>query len=211
MALSPAIMAEEADCTKLSDTVKKLVGAKPDHVLEIVERQTAATPACSCEVVKAAIVATEADRKLVGQIVATAIEAAPDKMRIITTCAIAVAPDALQEINAILAKLDPKALAKKGNDPVGGAKNAGDAIVSNVKNPLDGPYLIPGLPPIHPPLIPAISTPPGYTYEIDGIDPRTPEEIAAYKERLAIFDTDGNGEIDGEERVHWMAVLEARK
>lgn len=158
--LSPTIMAEEPDCTKLSDTVKKLVGAKPDHVLEIVERQTAANPTCSCEVVKAAIVATEADRKLVGQIVATAIEAAPDKMSIITSCAIAVAPDALEEIKAILAKLDPKALAKKGNDPVGDAKDAKDAaIVSSVKNPLDGPYLIPGLPPIHPPLVPAISTP----------------------------------------------------
>jgi len=154
--LSPTIMAAETDCTKLSDTVKKLVGAKPDHVLEIVERQTAANPMCSCEVVKAAIVATEADRKLVGQIVATAIEAAPEKLNIITSCAIAVAPDALQEIKAILAKLNPKALAKKGNDPVGDAK---DAIASSVKNPLDGPYLIPGLPPIHPPLVPAISTP----------------------------------------------------
>ena len=159
LGLSPTIMAEETDCTKLWDTVKKLVGAKPDHVLEIVERQTAANPSCSCEVVKAAIVATEADRKLVGQIVATAIEAAPDKMSIITSCAIAVAPDALEEIKAILAKLDPKALAKKGNDPVGDGKDSKDAIASSVKNPLDGPYLIPGLPPIHPPLVPAISTP----------------------------------------------------
>ena len=157
--LSPTLMAEEPDCTKVSDTVKKLVGAKPDHVLEIVERQTAVNPTCSCEVVKAAIVATEADRKLVGQIVATAIEAAPDKMSIITSCAIAVAPDALEEIKAILAKLDPKALAKKGNDPVGDGKDSKDAIASSVKNPLDGPYLIPGLPPIHPPLVPAMSTP----------------------------------------------------
>ena len=66
---------------------------------------------------------------------------------------------ALQEIKAVLAKLNPKALAKKGNDPVGDAKDAKDAIVGSVKNPLDGPYLIPGLPPIHPPLVPAISTP----------------------------------------------------
>ncbi len=158
VALSPPALAKEPDCTKLSETVNKLVTAKPDNVLEIVDRQTAANPACSCEIVKAAILATEADRKLVGQIVATAIEAAPDKMSIITSCAIAVAPDALPEIKAVLAKLDPKALARKGNDPVGGG--AKDAIrVGNVKNPLDGPYLIPGLPPIPPPVLPAISTP----------------------------------------------------
>jgi len=159
VALSPSALAKQPDCTKLSETVNKLVTAKPDNVLKIVDRQTAANPACSCEVVKAAILATEADRKLVGQIVATAIEAAPDKMSIITSCAIAVAPDALEEIKAILAKLDPKALAKKGNDPVGDGKDSKDAIASSVKNPLDGPYLIPGLPPIHPPLVPAISTP----------------------------------------------------
>jgi hypothetical protein len=82
-------------------------------------------------------------------------------MELITSCAIAVAPDALAEIKAILAKLNPKALAKKGNDPVaGGAKDGKTVIVSEeVKNPLDGPYLIPGLPPIHPPIVPAISTP----------------------------------------------------
>lgn len=160
VALVPTVQAEEAACTKLSETVKRLVTAESDNVLKIVEQQTAANPGCSCEVVKAAILATEADRKLVGQIVATAIEAAPDKMRVITSCAIAVAPDALPEIKAVLAKLAPKALAKKGNDPVaGGAKDAGSVIVgSKVKNPLDGPYLIPGLPPIHPPIIPAIST-----------------------------------------------------
>ena len=160
VALVPTVQAEEAACTKLSETVKRLVTAESDNVLKIVEQQTAANPGCSCEVVKAAILATEADRKLVGQIVATAIEAAPDKMRVITSCAVAVAPDALPEIKAVLAKLAPKALAKKGNDPVAdGAKDAGSVIVgSKVKNPLDGPYLIPGLPPIHPPIIPALST-----------------------------------------------------
>lgn len=160
VALAPAVQAKEAACTKLSETVKRLVTAESDNVLEIVAQQTAANPGCSCEVVKAAILATEADRKLVGQIVATAIEAAPDKMRVITSCAVAVAPDALPEIKAVLAKLAPKALAKKGNDPVAdGAKDAGSVIAgSKVKNPLDGPYLIPGLPPIHPPIIPALST-----------------------------------------------------
>ena len=58
-------------------------------------------------------------------------------------------------------RIGARALAKKGNDPVaGGAKDGKTAIVSEeIKNPLDGPYLIPGLPPIHPPIVPAISTP----------------------------------------------------
>ena len=160
VALVPNVQAKEAVCTKLSETVKRLVKAESDNVLKIVEQQTAAHPGCSCEVVKAAILATEADRKLVGHIVAAAVEAAPDKMRVITSCAVAVAPDALPEIKAVLAKLAPKALAKKGNDPVAdGAKDAGTVVAgSKVKNPLDGPYLIPGLPPIHPPIIPALST-----------------------------------------------------
>jgi hypothetical protein len=110
--------------------------------------------------VKAAIVATEAPSKLVGQIVATAIEASPEKMNVITACAIAVAPDALPQIKAVLAKLDPKLLAKTGNDPVNEA-GAKDAIVTgiNVRNPLDGPYLVPGLPHIHPPLVSTTCTP----------------------------------------------------
>ena len=96
-----------------------------------------------------------------GQIVASAIEAAPERMDLITSCAVAVAPDAVAEIKAVVAKLNPKALAKKGNDPAAAsAKDGKTAIVSEkVKNPLDGPYLIPGLPPIHPPVVPAISTP----------------------------------------------------
>ncbi len=164
LSVSSASFAAEADCTKLSQTVTKQVSAQPDNVLEIVGRHTAAHSSCACEVVKAAIVATEADGKLVSQIVATAIESAPDRMNVITACAIAVAPDALPQIKAVLAKLDPKGLARKGNDPVGGgakgAKGAKDIIASpNVKSPVDDIYLIPGLPPIHPPILPAISTP----------------------------------------------------
>ena len=62
---------------------------------------------------------------------------------------------------AVVAKLNPKALAKKGNDPVAASAKDGKTVIVNekVKNPLDGPYLIPGLPPIHPPVVPAISTP----------------------------------------------------
>lgn len=152
VATAPAAYAEQADCNKLSATVKKLVAAKPDNVLAIVERQIAANPTCACEIVKAAIVTTEADAKLVGQIVATAVEAAPGEMSVITTCAIAVAPDALPQIKAVLAKLDPKAIAKQGNDPVGGG--------SSVRDPLEeAAYLVPGLPPIHPPLLPTTCTP----------------------------------------------------
>jgi len=146
VATAPAALAEESTCYTASKVVTKAVTAKPDNVLAIVERQIAANPGCACEIVKAAIVATEADKKLVGQIVAAAIEAAPDKMQIITTCAIAVAPDALPNIRAVLARLQLAGkLAQSGNDPV----NTG----SDVKNPLDGQYLIPGLPPIHPPLV----------------------------------------------------------
>ncbi len=167
VAAAPAALAEESNCNNVSETVIKLVTASPDNVLAIVERQTSANPTCSCEVVKAAIVATEAEVKLVSQIVATAIEAAPDKMSIITSCAIAVAPDALPEIKAVLAKLDPKGLAQKGNDPVGsgakgGAKDAKGGlgpIVAEVRDPVEeAAYLIPGLPPIHPPLVPSTCT-----------------------------------------------------
>jgi hypothetical protein len=158
VAIAPVALAEESNCSKVSEAVMKLVAAKPDNVLAIVARQTGANPSCACEVVKAAIVATEAPSKLVGQIVATAIEASPEKMNVITACAIAVAPDALPQIKAVLAKLDPKLLAKTGNDPVNeaGPKGAKDAIVTgiNVRNPLDGIYLVPGLPPIHPDLPP---------------------------------------------------------
>jgi len=160
VAIAPVALAEASNCSKVSEAVMKLVVAKPDNVLAIVARQTGANPSCACEVVKAAIVATEAPSKLVGQIVATAIEASPEKMNVITACAIAVAPDALPQIKAVLAKLDPKLLAKTGNDPVNEA-GAKDAIVTgiNVRNPLDGTYLVPGLPPIHPPLVSSTCTP----------------------------------------------------
>ena len=87
------------------------------------------------------------------RIVETAIDAAPDKMRLIAQCAIAVAPDALPNIQAILVKLDPQ-----GGDTVyesekGGLdKGAKVQMPEEVRpaSPLDGPYLVPGVPPIHP-------------------------------------------------------------
>ena len=161
--LSPAAFAEKTDCSELAQVVKKQVSAKPDSILEIVEQQTAGHPSCACEVVKAAIVSSEADGTLVGQIVATAIEAAPDRINVIKACAIAVAPDALPQIKEVLSELNPKSVARKGDDPVGGAKDAKGAkgVIASpkVKSPLDEIYLIPGLPPIHPPLVPSISTP----------------------------------------------------
>lgn len=140
--VTPASFAEETKCNKVSVVVKKQVSAAPDNVLAIVEREATANSACVCEIVKAAIVATEANGKLVGQIVATAIEAVPDKMSLISRCAIAVAPDALSQILAVVEKIDPKAVARKGKDPV----NTG----TNVRSPLEEIYLVPGLPPIHP-------------------------------------------------------------
>lgn len=163
VATAPAALAEESVCYKASRTVTKAVNAKPADVLAIVGRETGASPACACEIVKAAIVATEADKELVGQIVAAAIEAAPDQLQVIASCAIAVAPDALANIQTVVAKLlDGKEVYNLGV----GAKDAGpkDAKqvyepVERVRNPLDGPYLIPGLPPIHPPLISSTCTP----------------------------------------------------
>ncbi len=153
LAGSPAAMAEGTDCYDLSVAVTKAVAAKPDHVLQIVSREVSANSDCACEVVKAAIVATEADRKLVAQIVETAIEAAPEKMRMVAQCAIAVAPDALPNVQAILVKHDPQGgdtvieSAKGGLDK--GAKIPIPEQVSPA-SPLDGPYLVPGEPPIHP-------------------------------------------------------------
>jgi len=164
VAAAPVALAEESDCYKVSETVTKAVTAKPDNVLAIVEREVAASPACSCEVVKAAIVASEAERKLVGQIVAAAIEAAPDQMRTIANCAIAVAPDALPNVQAILARLEPQggtSVGAKGGYEKGGYEKGGkDPIVqpAGVRNPLDGPYLVPGEPPIHPPFVTPPST-----------------------------------------------------
>lgn len=159
LAGSPAAMAEGTDCYDLSVVVTKAVAAKPNHVLEIVGRQVAANSSCACEVVKAAIVATEADRKLVAQIVEAAIEAAPEKMRMVAQCAIAVAPDALPNVQAILVKLDPQ-----GGDTVyeseKGGLDKGKEVIPvppvGPANPLDGPYLVPG----EPPLFPSFTTPP---------------------------------------------------
>ena len=87
------------------------------------------------------------------QIVETAIEAAPEKMRMVAQCAIAVAPDALPNVQAILVKHDPQGgdtvieSAKGGLDK--GAKIPIPEQVSPA-SPLDGPYLVPGEPPIHP-------------------------------------------------------------
>jgi hypothetical protein len=162
----PALAAEDTDCYELSMTVSKAVTAAPDSVLVTVQQQVAANPACSCEVVKAAIVASEADRQLVGQIVSTAVEAAPENLRIIAQCAIAVAPDALPEVQAVLAQLDPQGgetgSAKGGYAKGGYAKGGKDVVpIVEVKpaSPLDGPYLVPGIPFIHPPFVspPSIS------------------------------------------------------
>jgi hypothetical protein len=94
----------------------------------------------------------EADRDLVAQIVASAIGAAPEKMRIIAQCAVAVAPDALPNVMKILAELDPN----KGDGPSAkggmakGGKGKEVAVAPGMRNPLDGPYLVPGEPPLHP-------------------------------------------------------------
>lgn len=153
LAGSPAAMAEGTDCYDLSVAVTKAVAAKPDHVLQIVSREVAANSDCACEVVKAAIVATEADRKLVAQIVATAIEAAPEKMRLVAQCAIAVAPDALPNVQAILVKLDPQGGETAYESEKGGMDKGGKVQIPeqvSPASPLDGPYLVPGEPPIHP-------------------------------------------------------------
>ena len=176
-ALVPAAAVAEADCYKVSELVTKQVTARPDHVLEVVGRHVAASPGCACEVVKAAIVASEAERRLVGQIVAAAIEAAPEQMRVITNCAIAVAPDALAEVQAVLARLEPQrgdgGGAKGGYAKGGYDKSPKEPIIEpGPRNPLDGPYLVPGDIPILPPIItpPSVSDPGDFeNIDIDGI------------------------------------------
>ena len=152
LAGSPVAMAEGKDCYDLSVAVTKAVAANPDNVLQIVSREVSANSGCACEVVKAAIVATEADRKLVAQIVETAINAAPDKMRLIAQCAIAVAPDALPDVQAILVKLDPQGGETVYESEKSGLDDAKGPVPEEVRpaSPLDGPYLVPGVPPIHP-------------------------------------------------------------
>ena len=171
-ALAPVALAEDADCYKVSEAVSQAVIAKPDNVLQIVGREVSSNTTCACEVVKAAIVASEADRKLVGQIVASAIEAAPEQMRTIANCAIAVAPDALPNVQGILAQYEPQAGEEYVASEKGGyAKDAKDPIIPEPKSPLDGPYLIPGEAPIHPPFVtpPSISRPGDFdNVSIDG-------------------------------------------
>jgi hypothetical protein len=154
IAASPLAIAEESSCYDRSVAVTKMVTAQPENVLEIVGREVAATPLCSCEIVKAAIVATEAERELVAQIVATAVDAAPEKMRIIGQCAIAVAPDALPNVMKILAKLDPAkgdGYSEKGVIEQGSLDKGKEVVVApGLPSPLDGPYLVPGEPPLHP-------------------------------------------------------------
>ena len=162
---APVAMAEGPDCYDLSIAVTKAGSSAPDQVQQIVQRQVASKPGCAGDVVKAAIVATEADRKLVGQIVATAVEAAPAKMRIVAQCAIAVAPDALPNVQAVLAKLVPQGgdgfSAKGGMEKGGMAKGEEVEVAPQWPSPLDGPYFVPGEPPIHPDFVtpPSISDP----------------------------------------------------
>jgi hypothetical protein len=173
---SPALFADEADCYKLSVAVSKAVAEKPDQVLEIVQREVSTSPDCACEVVKAAIVASSADRKEVGQIVSTAIEAAPDKMRLVAQCAIAVAPDALPEVQSLLTQLDPQSgddvgHSEKGGYAKGGIDKGGIVEPAALPSPLDGPYLVPGLPYIHPPVrTPPFVSDPGSSEVIDSVE-----------------------------------------
>lgn len=154
MVSGAAPLLAEDSCYDRSVAVTKMVSNEPDKVLEIVEREVAATPLCSCEIVKAAIETTEADRDLVAQIVATAIGAAPEKMRIIAQCAVAVAPDALPNVMKVLAALDPnkgEGYSEKGVMEKGGLDKGKEvAVAPMLPSPLDGPYLVPGEPPLHP-------------------------------------------------------------
>lgn len=176
VAISPAALAAESDCYKVSEAVTKAVTAKPSDVLAIVAREIGTSPACACEIVKAAIVATEADRDLVGQIVGVAIEAAPDQIKTVTNCAVAVAPDALPKIQAVVKKLNLQIGVSSAKDVIGakdvtGSKDAKAPVETGagVRNPLDEIYLIPGLPPIHPPLVSSTCTPDEFP-NIDIID-----------------------------------------
>jgi len=139
----------EADCLKLSASVKQAVSADQSSVLEIVQAQVAANAGCACEVVKAAIEASNADAATVASIVETAATTAPEQMRLISQCAVAVAPDALSNVQAVIAKLDPNS---GESTAVGyGAKDAkGVTVIRDeaLGNPLDFPGQSPGQPPV---------------------------------------------------------------
>jgi len=140
----------EADCLKLSASVKQAVSADQSSVLEVVQTEVAANVGCACEVVKAAIEASNADAATVASIVEAAATAAPEQMRLISQCAVAVAPDALSNVQAVIARLDPNS---GESTAVGyGAKGAKGVTVgyepSGLGNPLDFPGQSPGQPPV---------------------------------------------------------------
>lgn len=160
--LSASAMA--VDCLELAVSVKHAASAKPEAVLELVEKEVSASPDCACEVVKAAIQGSEADSKMVAKIVEVAASAAPEKMRLVSQCAVAVAPESLGDVQAVMNRLDPN----KGESGYSSkdAKGAKDVAVKPAWNPLDfpgqgpvgptpggPPILPPGLPPGVPPII----------------------------------------------------------
>ncbi|MEO7101468.1 MAG: hypothetical protein ABI162_19110 [Luteolibacter sp.] len=129
--------AAEADCLKLSMSVKQVVAAEQSKVLEIVSSEVAAAPGCACEIVKAAIEGSNANVDTVAAIVESASIAAPEQMRLVSQCAVAVAPDALIKVQAVLAKLDPN-LGESGVKSAKSAK-APAGEVAAMPNPLDFP------------------------------------------------------------------------
>jgi hypothetical protein len=169
----PAVSMAEADCLKISLSVKTAVAAKPSNVLQIVEAEVSANPDCSCEVVKSAIEASKADAKVVASIVETAATAAPEKMRLISQCAVAVAPEALANVQMVMSRLDPNKGestysskdAKGGKNPIVDVKPAWNPLDFPGQGPVGPtpggpPILPPGLPPTVPPVItPPVATP----------------------------------------------------
>lgn len=163
--LSASAMA--VDCLELAVSVKHAAAAKPEAVLELVEKEVSASPDCACEVVKAAIQGSGADSKMVAKIVEVAASAAPEKMRLVSQCAVAVAPESLGDVQAVMNRIDPN----RGESSYSSkdAKGAKDVAVKPAWNPLDFPGQgpvgpTPGGPPIVPPglppTVPPIITPP---------------------------------------------------
>lgn len=169
--LSASAMA--VDCLELAVSVKHAAAAKPEAVLELVEKEVSASPDCACEVVKAAIQGSAADSKMVAKIVEVAASAAPEKMRLVSQCAVAVAPESLGDVQAVMNRLDPN----RGESGYSSkdAKGAKDVAAKPEWNPLDFPgqgpvgptsggapmldVLPPGLAPTVPPIVvPPIGT-----------------------------------------------------
>ncbi len=169
-ATSSALLAE-ADCLKLSVSVKHAIAASSGNLLEVVERQVAANPSCACEIVKAAIEESEADAKQVAAIVETAASTAPDQIRVISQCALAMAPDALSEVQMVVSKLAPNQ-GEVTYDSSKSAKTPKMPIeVKPAWNPLDFPgsgigQTMPGMTGPNPgspgglPILPPLTTPP---------------------------------------------------